>query len=81
MKTFYFNTGVTIVAPYGNQVRRGGVNQIPFDVSDEVPDDAELMYLCDNPELPDSKRPRVMVVPVYNTDMISKYAYFKTKEA
>lgn len=77
MKTFYFNTGVTIIPPYGNQVRRGGTNQIPFDVPDSVPDNATLLFLCDNPDLPESKCDWCMVVPVSNTDMSSKYAYFR----
>ena len=77
MKTFYFNTGVTIVAPYGKQVRRGGTNQIPFDVSGDMPDNVSLMFLSDNPELPESKNANVIVTPVFNTDIISKYAYFK----
>lgn len=80
MKTFYFDTGV-IYANYpslfGNQVVRGGTKQIPFDA--DVPEDAQLMFLCDHPDLRESKAPNVMVVPVFNTDMVSKYAYFRVR--
>lgn len=82
MKTFYFNTGVRYSDYpflYGKQVARGGTKQIPFDVSDTIPDDASLMFLCNNPELPESKIPNVAVTRVYNTDLFSKYAYFKLR--
>ena len=80
MKTFYFNTGVncaTYPGLFGKQVNRGGTKQIPFDVSDDVPDKAQLIMLCDNPELRESRCINTMVVPVFNTDMVSKYAYFR----
>ena len=80
MRTFYFNTGVkphNCNGLYGNQIWRGGTKQIPFDVSDDIPNNAALLFLCDNPNLPDAKYPGVIVTPVFNTDMISKYAYFK----
>jgi hypothetical protein len=79
MKTFYFNTGVRPGASplYGNQIWRNGTKQIPFGVSDNIPDNASLMFLCSNPNLPESKIPSVVVEPVFNTDMCSKYAYFK----
>ena len=51
--------------------------QIPFDVSNEIPNNASLMFLCDNPDLPESKNKNVIVTPVFNTDIISKFAYFK----
>jgi hypothetical protein len=82
MKTFYFNTGVKYSdypTLYGAAVVRNGVKVIPFDVDDSVPDNAVLMSMCDNPELPESKLQNVIVVPVFNTDMISKFAYFKIK--
>lgn len=80
MKTFYFDTGVRFAdfpTLYGRQVNRGGNKQIPFDVSDTVPDNAALLFLCDNPELPDAKRHDVLVELVFNTDVVSKYAYFR----
>lgn len=80
MKTFYFNTGVRFAdypTLYGRQVNRGGVKQIPFDVADTVPDNAVLLFLCDYPDLRESKQEGVIVEPVYNTDIISTYAYFK----
>lgn len=84
MNTFYFNTGVNpynvINFPFeyhkkvGNVIK-GGTLQCPFDC--DAPENAQLMYLCDNPDLPESKNPNILVVPVFNTSMISKYAYFK----
>jgi hypothetical protein len=78
-RTFYFNTGVR---PENNphlmegEAWRGGVKQIPFDCED-VPEGAELMFLCDDPNLREAKYPNVIVRPVSNTKMISRYAYFK----
>ncbi len=80
MKTFYFNTGVKFSDYpflFGHQVNRGGVKQIPFDVNDSIPNDAKLMFLCDNAELPESKASDVIVTPIFNTDIQSKYAYFR----
>jgi len=89
MNTFYFNTGVrpeTVHNPsfpyeyhkkVGNVIR-GGVLQCPFDC--DAPEDAQLMFLCDNPELPESKAENVIVREVFNTSMISKYAYFRIKK-
>lgn len=77
MHTFYFDTGVK---PWNNpnlwadQVWRGGTKQIPFDA--DAPEDAVLMFLCDNPDLPEAKSPNVIVREVFNTSLCSKYAYF-----
>jgi hypothetical protein len=83
MNTFYFNTGVNpynmINFPFeyhkkvGNVIK-GGTLQCPFDC--DAPADAHLKFLCDNPELPESKNPKILVVPVFNTSLCSKYAYF-----
>lgn len=85
MHTFYFNTGVRqgYVGPGSTkpvplckgQVWRGGVKQIPFDA--DAPENAELLFLCDNPDLPESKLENVIVREVSNTTMCSKYAYFR----
>jgi len=78
MNTFYFNTGVT---PQNNQnlwrdqVWKNGVKQIPFDA--DAPSDAELLFLCNNPHLPEADTPNVLVREVFNTSMCSKYAYFR----
>lgn len=80
MKTFYFNTGVKFATLYGKQIiSSNGVILIPFKVNENVPDNAELMFICDNPELPESKCKNVIVEPIFNTDIVSKYAYFKIK--
>ena len=83
MKTFYFNTGVRPENvpnfPYNYHKEKGhkimGTLCIPFDC--EAPDNAALMFLCDNPELPESKFDNVSVYPVFNTSMVSKYVYFR----
>ncbi len=78
MNTFYFNTGVK---PYNcngltkGQVWRNGEKQIPFDC--DAPEDAELIYLCDNPDLDSAKNQNVIVREVFNTTINSKYAYFR----
>jgi cytochrome c-type biogenesis protein CcmE len=74
-KTFYFNTGVTIVAPSKGQIRKGGTNQIPFEC-DDVPDGATFMYACDNPSLKQYGQD-VIVREMFNTTIVSKYAYFR----
>jgi len=82
MKTFYFDTGVKFSSyPFlcGNQVNRGGNKQIPYDVADDVPNNAELIFICDTPDLPEAKAEYVIVRPIFNSDIISKYAYFKIK--
>ena len=81
MNTFYFNTGVLPQNTNGltkGQVWRDGTKQIPFDC--DAPENAELMYLCNNPKLDIIKCPNVIVREVFNTSMVSKYAYFKIKE-
>lgn len=75
MNTFYFNTGVRGYPTTKGQVYRNGVKQIPFDAN--APANALLMFLCDNPNLPESEQPGVIVREVVNTTMISKYAYFR----
>lgn len=78
MRTMYFDTGVR---PYNSpilhegQVWRNGTKQIPFDV--DAPENASLILLCDNPELPEYQCDNIIVREVFNTAMISKYAYLR----
>lgn len=88
MRTFYFNTGVRAGVPSNErhkkgakpvqlgdgQVWRNGLKQIPFDC-ENVPDNAILMYLCGNDKLHENDK-NVIVREVFNTKMLSKYAYF-----
>ena len=86
MTTFYFNTGVNphnVHNPefsydyhrkVGNVIK-GGVLQLPFDC--DAPANARLLFLCDNPNLPESKIDGVIVREVSNTTILSKYAYLK----
>lgn len=82
MNRFYFNTGVkpsnVSNFPYeyhseiGNVIR--GTLLIPFDC--DVPKDSKLMFLCDsNDACLESEN--VVVTEVFNSNMNSKYAYFK----
>lgn len=78
MNTFYFDTGVKPWNCNGltkGQVWRNGTKQIPFDA--DVPKNSTLMFLCDNPNLGESRAHNVRVVEVHNTVMVSKYAYFR----
>jgi hypothetical protein len=85
MNTFYFNTGVQTLNinnfPYeyhrkvGNVISSNGVLQCPFDC--DAPKDAELMFLYDKPDLPESKVENVIVRKVFNTSMASKYVYLR----
>jgi hypothetical protein len=75
----YFDTGCR---PHNSpnlhkgQVWRNGTKQIPFDV--DAPESATLLFLCDNPELPEATDPAVLVREVFNTAMLSRYAYLRT---
>lgn len=80
MKTFYFNTGVK---PYNHtrhvpimsgNVVRGGTLQIPFDC-ENVPENATFLYACDaeNASLDEN----VICREMKNTNMVSKFAYFR----
>lgn len=82
MKTFYFNTGVR---PYNfnppvkitpGHVMHGDVMVIPFDC-ENVPDNAVFMFTCDNPKLKEADYPNVIVREIFNSKLVSKYAYFQ----
>ena len=82
--TFYFNTGVRPESGsplFGRQVWRGGTKQIPF-TCDNVPGSATFLFACDNPSLPESKIPGVIVREITDSEkpggLISKFAYFRS---
>ena len=74
MQTFYFNTGVK---PWNTNAKdalfiKDEMN-IPFDCED-VPEGASFAFACDDPNLyPESN---YIVRHMFNTTMLSKYAYF-----
>jgi hypothetical protein len=79
MKTFYFNTGVTLCNTEGlsaGQIWRNGTKQIPFDCED-VPDNATFLFACDNSE-PNSED--VIVRLIHKSTLVSKYAHFNTNK-
>lgn len=86
MTTFYFNTGVRpetltnprFKGPVKGQVVKDGTLQIPFDC--DAPADAALLFLCDTPDLLESKCPGVIVREVSNTTMCSKFAYMRVTD-
>jgi len=91
MKTFYFNTGVrrstTSYAAIGDlwkDCESDYVRLIPFDC-DNVPDNAEIIFLCDDPNLLeweyDIVSLNVIVREIHNTTLLSKYAYFRVPVA
>ncbi|MCK9543435.1 MAG: hypothetical protein M0R03_15550 [Novosphingobium sp.] len=83
MNTFYFNTGVNpsnvINFPYeyhrkiGNVIR--GTLLIPMEC--DAPSNATFMFGCDNPNLDESKAENVLVTPILNSNLSSKYGYFR----
>jgi hypothetical protein len=87
MGVFYFNTGVRpapaeppwhkeIVAyPEFGQVVRGGTIQIKFEA--DAPEGSQFIMSCDNPDLPESKLPDVLVCKVTGGHSMAKYAYFR----
>jgi hypothetical protein len=84
MNTFLFDTGVRPERVHNppfslgkGQVIKNGTMQIPFDCT--APVGSTIMFLCDNPDIPEGKVKNVVVVPIYNTTMLSKYAYLRTK--
>lgn len=87
MNTFYFNTGVQTRNipnfPYeyhkkiGDVISSNGVLQRPFDC--DAPKNAILKFLCNNPNLDNEKGNGVEVFEIFNTSLVSKYAYFIVK--
>lgn len=80
LNKFYFNTGCKphncpVTTP-GHEWRNGTM-QIPFEC--DAPKDSHLMFCCDNPNLPESKAETVIVREMFNTVMVSKYAYFRVR--
>ena len=87
MRVFYFNTGVKPANifnppfPYeyhkkvGNVIK-DGVLQTPFECED-VPEGETFMFACDNPALSESKATNVIVREIHNSNLVSKYAYFR----
>ena len=78
MNKFYFNTGVK--PWYSPKLNEGEVfinNEKHISFEADAPVNAQLMFLCDNPELPESKSNNVLVKEVFNTTMCSKFAYFR----
>ncbi len=77
LNKFYFNTGVkrqnSSASIPGHEWSSNNVKVIPFEC--DAPKDARLMFCCDNPDLPESKSENVIVREMFNTVMVSKYAY------
>lgn len=77
MKTFYFNTGVSITS--GSTLTKGqiwspnGVKLIPFECED-VPEGATFAFACDNPNL--HPKAGYIVREIHNSTLLSTYAYF-----
>lgn len=84
LNKFYFHTGVNAYKtpnfPFdyhkkvGNVIGVTGELLIPFEC--EAPENATLMFLTDYDNLSESRLPNVRVYRVYNTTLVSKYAYF-----
>jgi len=85
LQKFYFDTGVQrymhnppIPLAEGQEWSSNDVKVIPF-YCENVPETAEFMYVCDTPEL-DKDNSSVIVREIYNSTLLSKYAYFKLKD-
>ena len=88
MNTFYFNTGVTPRTvhnpdfPYeyhkemGNVIR-DGVLLIPFEC--DAPKNSTLLFICEYPDLPESKLSDVIVREAFPKKAYPRYAYLRTK--
>jgi len=83
LQKFYFNTGVhryvhNSPLMKGEEWSSNDIKVIPF-YCENVPETAEFMYVCDTPEL-DKDNSSVIVREIYNSTLLSKYAYFKLKD-
>jgi hypothetical protein len=82
LNKFFFNTGVkpSSGAPLckGQEWSSNGIKVIPFEC--DAPKDAHLMFCCDNPNLPESTCETIIVREMFNTTMVSKYAYFRVSQ-
>lgn len=85
METFYFNTGVRVyVMEYADKGKPkyfaptdkiiNGVRHIPFDCED-VPTNASFCFACDDENL--YPEYGYIVREIFNTTLISKFAYFR----
>ena len=87
MTTFWFSTGVRLSTTSFKEKNDRWVRStdgdfvrlIPFDC--DAPKNAIHLFSCDYPNLPESKLPDIIVRPVFNTTMLSKYAYFRIPKA
>jgi hypothetical protein len=76
MKTFYFNTGVTIGSLSKGQIwSSNGVKVIPFDCED-VPDNAIFLHACDTDTFPPNC-PHIIKREIHNSSLRSKFAFFR----
>jgi hypothetical protein len=83
LNRFYFNTGVrpyTITNfPFEYHKRVGNVIRktllIPFECN--APENTAFMFACNNPEMPEAKQPNVIVREIFNSNLCSRYAYFR----
>lgn len=81
-RQFNFDTGVTLAnnprGPIGGTLSPNNVWVIPFEVTEDVPDTAELAYLCASPDADATHTLRVVPV-VKPSAMASDFAYFKVR--
>lgn len=78
MRTMYFDTGCTpenSPGLYKGQVWKNGTKQIPFDV--DAPENATLLFLSDKLDDETTLIPGIIVREVFNTSMLSRYAYLR----
>lgn len=86
MRKFYFNTGIK---PWNmshkritHNMEKGNIfinNElhIPFECDVEESAKVEFMFACNNANHPESKSKNVLVKEIFNSNLVTKYAFFK----
>lgn len=83
--TFYFDTGVRFYAlrnPAGKFLKDQTVSPngiLLINVYADAPIGSKMLFACDDPDLPDGKRPGISVFPI-SGGLCSKFGYFQLPE-
>lgn len=75
MKTFYLPVEFDSTNPVKGVVVKDGTEFISFDCND-VPEGATFLFACDSPNLRKDEKD-VIHRKIYNSSLLSEYAYFK----
>lgn len=75
MKTFYIPVEQDSEIPVKGTTNEEGVHLISFECKD-VPEGATFLFACDSPNLRKDEKD-VIHRKIYNSSLLSEYAYFK----